>query len=297
MLHYIIFLAFLSAVQTAPTAGLRSRASISALGQPAISAFTPYTHYASTGYCKASETLTWTCGVNCQANPDFEPIASGGNGDTIQFWFVGYDPSLSSVIVSHQGTDPEEIWSLVTDAKIVQVKLNSTLFPELSSDIEVHDGFADEHAKTATDVLSAVQSAMSKYGAKDVTLVGHSLGAAIALLDAVYLPLHIPGASFKFVGYGLPRVGNQAFANYVDAQSTSVTHINNEEDPIPIVPGMDLGYVHPSGELHIQDSGEWTQCPGQDNPSKQCIVGDVANLLDGNLSDHDGPYNGITMGC
>ena len=31
-------------------------------------------------------------------------------------------------------------------------------------------------------------------------------GAAITLLDAVYLPLHISGVSFKTIGYGLPRV-------------------------------------------------------------------------------------------
>lgn len=57
------------------------------------------------------------------------------------------------------------------------------------------------------------------------------------------------------------QVGNQAFADYVDAH-VSLTHINNKEDPIPILPGMFLGYVHPSGEVHIEDSGEWAACPG-----------------------------------
>ena len=37
-------------------------------------------------------------------------------------------------------------------------------------------------------------------------MVGHSLGAAIALLDSVYLPLHVKGVTFKTVVYGLPRV-------------------------------------------------------------------------------------------
>ena len=32
------------------------------------------------------------------------------------------------------------------------------------------------------------------------------IGAAIALLDAVYLPLHISGVSFRMIGYGMPRV-------------------------------------------------------------------------------------------
>ena len=130
----------------------------------------------------------------------------------------------------------------------------------------------------------------------------------------MYLPLWLPsGTTFRTIGYGLSRVGNRAFANYVDA-NLYLTHINNKEDPIPILPGRSLGFVHPSGEVHIQDSGEWAACPGkfflplmldslttrrtgQDNPSTECIVGDVPTILDGNLADNNGPYNGITTGC
>lgn len=90
-----------------------------------------------------------------------------------------------------------------------------------------------------------------------------SIGAAITLLDSVYLPLWLPeGTTFQTIGYGLPRVGNQAFADYVDA-NLHLTHINNEEDPIPICPGMFLGFVHPAGEVHIRDSGMWAACPGK----------------------------------
>jgi len=262
-----------------------------------IESYTPYTYYASAGYCTASQTLAWHCGVNCKANPDFKPVASGGNGDSIQYWYVGYDPDLDTVIVSHQGTNPEEILPVVTDGDFFLKKLDSTLFPGISSHIEVHSGFADEQADTATVVLAAVKQTMSTYDTTKVTVVGHSLGAAIALLDSVYLPLWLPaGTTFKTVGYGLPRVGNRAFANYVDA-NLHLTHINNRKDPVPIVPGRLLDFVHPSGEVHIEDSGEWAACPGQDNPSTQCIVGDVPEILDGSVSDHLGPYNGITMGC
>jgi predicted lipase len=104
---------------------------------------------------------------------------------------------------------------------------------------------------------------MSKYDTTSVTTVGHSLGAAISLLDAVYLPLWLPSTTkFKTIVYGLPRVGNQAFANYVDAHAT-LTHINNEKDPVPTLPGMFLGFVHPAGEVHIEASGEWANCPGK----------------------------------
>ncbi|EKM50551.1 uncharacterized protein PHACADRAFT_200498 [Phanerochaete carnosa HHB-10118-sp] len=175
--------------------------------------------------------------------------------------------------------------------------LDSTLFSSLSSSIEAHQGFADAQAKTATQILSAVQTTISRFDATKVTMVGHSLGAAISLLDSIYLPLHLSGVSFRTILYSLPRVGNQAFANYVDAHVISLTHINNEEDPIPIVPSTELGFHHPSGEVHITDQGVWEACPGQDNPSKLCIVGDVPMLFNSNESNHDGPYNGVKIHC
>ena len=125
---------------------------------------------------------------------------------------------------------------------------------------------------------------MNTYGTNNVVTTGHSLGiaifvrhrcrsttdvrcltgAAISLLDALYIPLHIPSANVKFVGYGLPRVGNQAFADYVDANFSGIfTRINHAEDPIPTVPGRFLGYVHASGEDHIEDNGTWYACQGE----------------------------------
>lgn len=64
---------------------LEARQSITALSTTQITSFRPYTHYASTAYCQPSTTLTWSCGANCQANPTFEPIASGGDGSATQF--------------------------------------------------------------------------------------------------------------------------------------------------------------------------------------------------------------------
>jgi predicted lipase len=147
--------------------------------------------------------------------------------------------------------------------------------------VEVHNGFASEQARyvtslsiathpnkkirsTAPTILSYVKQALTAHGASSVTIVGHSLGAALALIDGVYLRLQLPSATVRVVGYGMPRVGNQDFANWVDSNlGGHVTHVNNEEDPIPIVPGMFLGFHHASGEVHITDSGTWESCSGE----------------------------------
>lgn len=112
----------------------------------------------------------------------------------------------------------------------------------------------------------------------------------------------------------MPRVGNQAFANYVDSTNKDLTHVTNKKDPVPTVPGEFLGFVHPSGEVHIENDESWETCPGnsfdyyyycingllrigQDNSSNLCSTGEVSNIFEGKVSDHDGPYDVVTMGC
>jgi hypothetical protein len=143
-----------------------------------------------------------------------------------------------------------------------------------------------------------VQKGLGAHPSASVSLVGHSLGGALALLDSVYLPLHLPTTTkFQTFTYGMPRVGNQAFADYVDA-NTHLTRITNRKDPVPILPGRFLGFHHPSGEKHIDDpTAIWYACPGQDNTSDLCIVGDSPNIISVDGSDHSGPYGTVEMGC
>ncbi|KAI0249660.1 lipase [Lactifluus subvellereus] len=295
LLQSVFAVAFVGLVRAASV----KRQAITTLSSTQIDAFAPFTHFASGAYCNPSTTITWKCGANCDANPDFQPVASGGDGDITQFWYVGFSPSLSTVIVAHQGTDPTQFFADLTDINFFLKPLDPSLFPGIPSSVEAHNGFSREHASTAPGILSAVQQTLSAQGASSVTVVGHSLGAALALLDGVFLRLHLPSSvTVKVIGYGMPRVGNQDFANFVDNRLAGlVTHINNEEDPIPTVPGRFLGFHHVSGEIHIQDSGAWDACPGQDNTSQLCIVGDVPEIFASNLANHDGPYAGITMGC
>lgn len=121
-----------SLVSASPAArySVKARQSITTLTTTQISAFEPYAFYASTGYCSPSTTINWSCGgacffsyfaldependislaANCEANPSFIPVASGGDGVDVQFWFVGFDPTLNTVIVSHQGTTVDTMY-------------------------------------------------------------------------------------------------------------------------------------------------------------------------------------------
>jgi hypothetical protein len=102
----------ISLVRAAPH--LEPRQSISTLSATQVTTFKPYMFYAASAYCKPANTLAWNCGgkivllreiafqdgliilwkANCNANPSFRPVASGGDGGITQFWYVGYDTTL-----------------------------------------------------------------------------------------------------------------------------------------------------------------------------------------------------------
>jgi hypothetical protein len=118
-------------------------------------------------------------------NPGFKTIASGGDGTVVQYCqslcdysyrlrsvltsvvgFVGYDPVLKMIIVSHQGTDFSKMYvhvssaciikrliplicnsiPAVTDADFFLTPLNPILYPGIDSSIQVHNGFGNSQA-------------------------------------------------------------------------------------------------------------------------------------------------------
>ncbi|KAF5316579.1 hypothetical protein D9619_006735 [Psilocybe cf. subviscida] len=292
---FLAALAYVSSVVGVPLEALEERATTT-LSASTVSTYKPYTYYASTAYCKPANTLAWNCGTNCNKNSVFKPIASGGDGVVTQFWYVGYDSTLKSVIVAFQGTDASKIIPALTDADFFLDELDTNLFPGVSSTIKTHNGFGEAQRRSASAVLAAVNKGFSTYGVTKVTVVGHSLGGAIAIISSAHLKKSIPTATVKTITYGAPRVGNAAFANFANGLSDMV-RINNKKDIVPIVPGRFLGFAHTEGEVHISSSSAWISCPGQDSTDAGCTIDTVPNILVGSTADHSGPYDGVTMGC
>ncbi|KAF9566678.1 alpha/beta-hydrolase [Agrocybe pediades] len=176
--------------------------------------------------------------------------------------------------------------------------LDSGLFPGVSSSVLVHSGFANEHAITAPVILKEVKRLMSVKNTNKVVVIGHSLGGALAELDALFFTLNLPSStSISAVTYGTPRVGNPAFASLFDAKVPNFKRINNEQDLIPIVPGRFLGFSHPHGEIHILSPGNAVACSGDDDATdSQCTISSVPNVFSGNILNHLGPYQGINIG-
>jgi len=60
--------------------------------------------------------------------------------------------------------------------------------------------------RTAAQILSAVQTTLSRYDVGKVTIVGHSLGGSLGMIDGIFLPLHIHNVTFRVAVFGCPRV-------------------------------------------------------------------------------------------
>ncbi|KAI0771262.1 alpha/beta-hydrolase [Trametes elegans] len=296
LLHAAFYaLSVVSAALAAPTT---KRAGVTALSSSELSSFAPFTQFARAAYCPSSKIKDWKCGKACDALPGFQPTLTGGDGDGIQLFFVGYWPQENSVVVAHEGTDPLKFQSDLTDVNFFLDDLDKSLFPGVKSNVQAHNGFAKAHTKTASTILTEVKKLLSKNNAKQVIVVGHSLGGALAELDSLFLTMQLSSdIHLKAVTYGTPRVGNKAFASLVDSKVPDFVRINNEADLIPIVPGRFLGFQHPQGEIHIVSPGKAVSCQGNDNADdEECTIKTVPNIFEGNILNHLGPYEGISIG-
>ncbi|KAJ3534314.1 hypothetical protein NM688_g7156 [Phlebia brevispora] len=266
MLYSSLVLALTACSALAAPAHTVYRRDVTPLSSDQLADLAPFTQFARAAYCPSDKIQGWQCGQACDALPGFEPTLTGGDGNAVQLFFVGYLPQNNSVVVAHEGTDPTQLLSLLTDVEVVRRELNTTLFPGVSSDVTAHSGFADEHEKTASTVLAETQRLISEKGADSVLCVGHSLGGALAELDSLFMTLNLQSnIHVKGVTYGTPRVGNSDYVSLFDSKVPDFTRVNNEKDVIPIVPGRFLGFEHVHGEIHLISPGNAVACSGDDD--------------------------------
>lgn len=76
--------------------------------------------------------------------------------------------------------------------------------------VKVHEGFACTQGRTADTILSTVKSGLQNTMFRNVFVTRHSLGAAVAVLDALMLRHHLdPTISINTIVFAPPRGGDQ----------------------------------------------------------------------------------------
>ncbi|KAJ6799157.1 putative phospholipase A1-Ibeta2, chloroplastic [Iris pallida] len=135
-----------------------------------------------------------------------------------------------------------------------------------------------------------------------ITITGHSLGGAIALLVADELTTRLPQAPpIAVFSFGGPKVGNRAFADRLDKKGVKALRVVNSNDVVPRVPGvlpreelgrrigrpMD-GYAHFGAELRVDSRSSPYLKPDAD-PNCCHDLESYLHLVDG-FVDRDCPF-------
>ncbi|KAJ7079427.1 alpha/beta-hydrolase [Mycena belliarum] len=251
--------------------------------------------FAAAAYCvRAGQ---WNCGDACDKIPDTQLVFTIGDSAATPDVYVAYSQSRNQIIVGHEGTNPSQILSVANDLQFLPTPLLTILnVAGTPAGVSVHSGFQTAWVQTSTLVLNAVKQLQAQVPDARVLVTGHSLGAAISLLDAIFLKQQLPtNTSIEVVGFGRPRVGNKIFANWVDSMfGDKNTFVVSRHDPVPHVPLILQGFQHTSGEVWIKDDTTTLSCDSQENPNCSDSIGPF-NAATGVL-DHLGPYFGVYMG-
>ncbi|KAL3329578.1 hypothetical protein AABB24_033768 [Solanum stoloniferum] len=107
----------------------------------------------------------------------------------------------------------------------------------------------------AESVVNEVQRLIEQYKGESlsITVTGHSLGAALALLVADEVSTCTPDAPPVAVfSFGGPRVGSRSFADRLNSKNVKVLRIVNNQDVITRVPGM---FVSEELDKKLRESG------------------------------------------
>ncbi|KAJ6020817.1 hypothetical protein N7540_006321 [Penicillium herquei] len=210
------------------------------------------------------------CLSHCAEFPEMELITTWNTGillsDSCGYIAVSHEAGAERIILAFRGT--YSITNTIIDlSAIPQAYVPYTgdeeEEPQGNSQTKcenctVHAGFLKSWINTRSTILPVLSETKLKYPNYSISLVGHSLGGAVAALAG--LEMKLKGMEPTVTTFGEPMIGNEEFAKFLDKNFQldehspnthsfrRVTHIN---DPVPLLPLQEWGYAPHAGEIFI----------------------------------------------
>ncbi|KZF24675.1 alpha/beta-hydrolase [Xylona heveae TC161] len=281
-------------------------------------------------YCVGSTGIQkpFACVSRCSEFDGFELVTTWNTGpllsDSCGYIVLSHPPSEPRIIVAFRGT--YSITNTIVDLSTVpqeyipypggnatsldslasRDRLHSASssqnddFPNVSEDppcnnCTVHSGFYSSWLHTKPHVLPHLKTLIAEHPAYKLTLVGHSLGGAVAAIGA--LEMQSRGWKPQVTTFGEPRVGNKALMQYIDQRfdlggleephgsqpsrsksgtRSSFRRVTHVDDPVPLLPLREWGYRMHAGEVYISKKPlsptptDLQHCFGDEDPA--CIA-------------------------
>lgn len=148
-----------------------------------------------------------------------------------------------TLYISFRGSDSKQDW-----ANNLMFWKKTLPYGNEDSAIKVHAGFIQAYKEECVrDFLhSLVQGDVGR-----LSISGHSLGAAMAVLCAVDMQYNFPAQDIEVFLFGCPRVGNKAFAQSYNKRVFKTLRVENGNDIVTKLPPALFGYRHVGAKLHI----------------------------------------------
>ncbi|CAO3682269.1 unnamed protein product [Umbelopsis ramanniana] len=196
-----------------------------------------YTSLAAATYCGDVQDNSWTC-KQCKKVSDGKLVVTF---DTPNYDTVGYilqSDSKKAIYIAFRGTNSIE--SVIADIKFVL-----TPYPPVSG-AKIHLGFLQSFQESKDIIYSQATKLMNAHPDYTFYVVGHSLGGALAVLEALDLyqrDMRFTPNNLQVYTFGEPRIGNPTFAYYATGTGIQVKRVVHERDIVPHLPPELLGYL------------------------------------------------------
>jgi predicted lipase len=182
--------------------------------------------YCLASYCPQRSIELWKAAKMSQMYPNITGVRVIYNEAENTLAYLSYNYKDNVINIVFRGTEP---WSITNWINNLDVLRKKYVFCE---GCEVHSGFFENYMNLEADVLKNLEEMRAHYPSAKVRITGHSLGAAFALFAALEIQRSI-GEVDAFYTFGLPRVGNDKFALFVNSvfEGKMTPRITNGRDP------------------------------------------------------------------
>nr|XP_043606420.1 probable feruloyl esterase A [Erigeron canadensis] len=258
--------------------------------------------YASAVYMSdLTELFTWTCDRCDGMTKGFEVIELIVDVQNCLQAFVGVADDPNAIVIAFRGTQETSIQNWIEDLFWKQLDFD---YPGCSAG-KVHHGFFNAYNNTIvrSGILDGVNKAIEMYGDLDIMVTGHSMGGAMAAFCGLDLALIYGSKRVQVMTFGMPRIGNAAFASYYSEHVPNTFRVTHAHDLVPHLPPYyqyfpQKTYHHIPREVWLYDIGfgfliypveKICDGSGEDPDCSRSVSGN-------SISDHLS-YFGVEMGC
>jgi len=205
--------------------------------------------------------------------------------------YIARDDNKQQIIVAFRGSVSNQNWNTDYNGTLIPYKDNGC-----ASGCQVHGGFYQAWSTASSFVLNTLQSQKSAYPSYTVVVTGHSLGGALTSFASA----SILAAGYKTVAYsfGQPRVGNVAFANWMDSTFPAANYYRGTHTNDGVPGGSSGGVMKHHGIEYWQSPDPSSQsttvkCVGQEDPT--CNAGAGGSGINAAHNTYFGVQMGYTL--